>query len=381
MTHRIWQRAAVLVVVLVAAGAFAATGCEDTPEDALQRGKQALANQQLEQAHQHFEEALEADAQHVRLEARRLMATTYIERGGEQQFERAEQILEQLWEHQGFDRETDLNAHQRHIRQLMNEQFSELYEQWARSIDEHDEPQRFEQVVVAGLDRNSRDGTLNSMLVDFYRQRADRFEEEGDRIRAAQMHENIQELYQFPDTHRQSRREAQRLRREAFDDEALDRFEQHEQADLIEQGYYDPDTQALSFTLEQPLDRRLDPDDQQALEQARNTAVETLQTTLLQLVVPVAGMEAGDTDNDALAYALQRQDPVLTAHEEDFHEPGSYSLVVSLERDELFDIAFDYAEYHRTDPADAPSRDTNGEGIVIGEDIQLDTSPLDDPQQ
>lgn len=367
MTHRIWQRAAVLIAVIVVVPTLALTGCEDTPRDKLTDGKRSLADGNLEEAQRHFEAALKEDDELV--EARRLMATTYIESGD---FEAAERTLEQLWDDRGFDREGELSADERQVRQLMSEQFSELYRRWAESIDEVEYPERFEEIARTGLERNRRDSALNTMLVDFYEKRADRYVERSQPLLAAEMLERIDDLHRFPDTRRESRERARQLRRQAFGDEAVERFERELRPDLIDADNYDPQRDMIAMDVEQPLDRRLDPDDADAVDRARETAVQTLVPTLSQFAVAMAGLDTDDADTTAL------QLPELKIEREQFR-PGHYEMTVAIERESLVDMAFEYAENIRTySGADHPEA-VNGDQLAVDDlDIRLDTSAIDE---
>lgn len=365
MTHEIWKRTAAAIAVVLAAGILLSMGCENTPRDKLNDGKRALADGDLVEAEQRLEAALEADPELV--EARRLLATTYIE---DEQFEAAERELEELWDDQGFDREGELGADERQTRQLMSEQFSQLYQNWAKSVDPGDDPEQFEAIAQAGLERNSRDSTLNTMLVEFYEDWADRHVERSDKVQAAEMLERIDELHRFPDTRRESRKRAKQLRREAFEPEAVERFETELLPELEEMGAWNGDDEVISMTIGQPPDGRLDPEDEQAVEQARNTAAQTLVPTLSQYAVVMARVDSDEVETTAV------QLPQLTVEDEEFG-PGSYEMTVAMPLTELVDMAFALSEYERTDAADQPYQNADEEPLVAGDKIPLDTSPID----
>lgn len=336
-------------------------GCENSPEDELLEGRQALTEGDAERAEKHLRAAQEADSDLV--EARRMMASVKVLR---EDFEEAEEILDDLWEELKLDRERDLNSDQRRTRQLMNKQYTELYRQWAGSIDRSDEPESFSEVVERGLERNSRDGRLNSMLVDFYRQRADEYIEQNERIRAAEQLERIEDLHIFADTRRQARQEARQLRREAFFEEASTRFESDLRPNLMEGASYDPDSESIELSVEQPLDGRLDPDDDEAVDQARTMAVQTLMPTLSQFAVSLGDLEAESVD----FYGVEL--PALRIVDEEFR-PGHYDMVVVLQRDDLFDMAFEYAEYERLRPDDESRQQKEPEvGEIVIEDDRIE---------
>lgn len=367
MIHRFWQRTTGGLFVALMVVAVAAAGCEDTPEDHLADGKRALADRDLDSAQQRFEAALDAEPGLV--EARRLLATTFIRDG---EYELAEQTLRELWDDEDFDNEADLSADERQTRQLMSEHFSELYRSWGQSIDAEDQPGHFEDVVRRGLERNSRDGTLNQMLADFYETRANRFVERGEPIRAAELLERIDDLHRFPDTRRESRQRARQLRRQAFGDDARQRFEAELQAELVDTEAYDPQSETLRMTIEQPPDSRFDPDDDDAVTQARRTAVQTVAPTLTQYAIDIGDLDPEQVDPADIEL------PELTVEDEDFG-PGHYEMTVALELSGLVDMAFEMAEgIRRADNGESGAGAGVGQFNVDDGAIKLDTSAVDD---
>ena len=366
MSHRIWQYPAVWLVAATLCAGVLSMGCDDTPRAKLSEGKQALAQGDYERAAQRLAAALDEDEE--LLEARRLKATARMEAGD---YEVAERILEQLWEEGDYDDEGQLDGDERQTRQLISDQFSELYHRWAESIDLQEDPQRVEEIAWEGLKRNSRDSDLNRLLKDFYEQRADRYEEQSERLKAAEQLENIDELHRFPDTRRESRTRAEQLRREAFEEEALEQFEQRLRPDLVDNGVYDPDDQTLALVVEHPTDRGLKPEDTEAVDRARDTAVQMLMPTLWQYAAAMGGLDTDEVDDPPL------DPPQLAVEDEQFHT-ASYEMTVSMHRDDLMEMAFNYHEYRRIkaedEHPDAPQQDV----LVEQEDVELDTTALED---
>ncbi len=366
MNRRCWHWTAVVGLAVVVVATMM-VGCEDTPEAKLTEGKRALADRDLEEAERYLEAVLDVDPELV--EARRLLATTRIRAG---EFEAAERKLEALWDGEGLQYEGQLSAEERQTRQLLSEQFGQLYRRWLESIDPDDDPEKFEEIALTGLERNSRDSELNTRLVEFYEQRADRFIERGELIRAAEMLEGIDDLYRFPDIRRQARERAEGLRREAFDEEARERFEQQLQPNLVDTGAYDPETETVTMAIEQPLDRGLDPEDDDAIEQARNTAIQTLMPTLTQFVSSM-----GEVDGDEIDAGLLDV-PRMRLTDEDF-ERGDYRMTIAVDLDDVIDMAFGYVEYRRTagDEARGQRIDDDGGELAVDDAIELDTSAVD----
>lgn len=366
MSRQDWRWGVVWVAVLCL-GIGIIAGCEDSPQNKLTDAKQALASGEIDRAEERLTAAIDADPELS--EARRMMASVEMRRG---EFELAEEILEQLWADEGFDREGELNADQRQFRQLINEQFGKLYRRWAESVDAADSPERFEKIGRIGLKRNSRDSHLNSLMVEFYQERAERFVERNEKVKAAEQLEHIDELHRFPDSRRDARDRAGQLRREAFDEAARERFRDDIQADLLESDAYDPDSQTIRIAIEPPIDHRLDPGDDGALEQARATAIQSLMPTLSQFALSLAGLEPDEARLAAVEI------PALSIKEETFRA-GHYDAVFALDVDRLVEMGFAYAEADRLGLDEQVADEAAEElaDVVIGEDVELDTRAVD----
>ena len=330
------------------------TACDPTPEDQLTEAKRALASGDLDRAETRLDDLLNAYPQ--MLEARRVQADAYIRRG---EYELARDTLEALWQEQNLEQEGDLTADQRQFRQLLNDQFRKLYHQWAASIDPTEAPERFEAICLAGLERDSRDGKLNQLLVDFYQQRAERHIERNDLVGAAEQLERIDDLYQFPDVRRESRERAATLRRQAFFEEASLRFQDEVQPNLHASQIYDAEAGTLEFSLQPTLGRRIGPDDREARREARQTALQSLEPILKRLAADLAELSTADVE------ALPVEMPEIRVDDESV-QAGQYRATVKIELDELMDLAFQFHEAHRTgaEPSgleveDAPEEDSD----------------------
>ncbi len=329
-------------------------GCEDSPRDKFMDGRQALTARDADGAEKKLEAAIEADPE--LLEARRLMANVHMLRGD---FDRAEATLDRLWEEQGYAQEAELDSDDRRTRQLMNKQYTELYRQWAASIDPVENPESFEAVGQTGLERNSRDFRLAAKMVDFYQDRADRLVEANELIEAAETLERIDELRTFTDTRREANRRARELRRQAFYEEAIERFDDELRSDLIDSGAYDAETRRITMSIDQPLDRRLEPDDDEALYQAQETAIQTLLPTISQLVTAIGGFEVDELDVESIDTEDFRNRVRDRIVDEGF-EAGQYEITVAVERDELIQLAFEYGENRRQANGEVQERDSAG---------------------
>ena len=325
-------------------------GCEETPQTQLTDAKRALAAGEVDRAEDRLIAVLEVEPRSV--EARRMMASVEMRRG---EFESAEEILEQLWDDNGFAREGELNPRQRQTRQLVNEQFSKLYHHWVQSIDPAESPERFEEIARTGLKRNSRDSHLNSMMADFYEARAERLIEQNQLVLAAEHLERIDELHRFPDSRRDARERAQQLRRQAFFERATERFRRDIQPDLLAAENYDPDRQIVRIAVDPPVDHRLQPDQEGALEQARSSAVQSVMPTLTQLAASIGDLEYDQID------PVAAEVPELQIEEEQFR-PGNYEATFALHLDSLLDLGFSHSEAVRrggATPADSDDPDAD----------------------
>lgn len=324
-----------LAATLVIIGVLA--GCKEEPRDHLVEGQRALASRDMDLAEEHLELALAADPN--LLEARRLMVDVHILRGD---YAGAEAELNALWQGQGFDRDEPMSTGRRGVQRLMADQYNKLYRSWAQATDRETHPEVFEEVALKALSSKSRDTGLNEMLREFYRERADRFIDQGDKIAAAQELEKIQRLRTFPDTRREYLDQARRLRREAFFEEARGRFAADIQPDLEESGAFNAETQTVLLAIEQPVDRRLSPTSEESRAQARAMARQTLIPTLAQLAVSIGGLDAEAVDIGAMNV------PQGEIQQEQF-KVGRYDMVAAFSLESLMEMAFEYAEEQRVE--------------------------------
>lgn len=347
-----WRQRVAVGLMMIGLGA----GCKEEPRDHLIEGQRALASRDAELAEQHLEAALAAEPN--LFEARRLMVDVEIMRGD---YARAEAELNALWQARGFDREEGLSTAERGARRLMADQYNKLYRAWASDIDRESHPEVFEEVALKALSSKSRDTSVNEMLREFYRERADHFIDQGDKISAARELEKIQGLRTFPDTRQEYLDQARRLRREAFFEEARARFAEEIQPELEESGAYDAVNERILLAIEQPVDRRLSPSSEESKIQARAMARQTLIPTLAQLAVSIGGLDAETVDIGAMNV------PPGEVEQEQFRV-GRYDMVAAFTLESLMEMAFEYAEAQRrehgepttevpADPVASPAED------------------------
>lgn len=321
--------------------------CEKSAQDNMREGRGALAAGNYDVAEQRFNEALSAEP--GLFEARRLLVDVQAGRGD---FKGAESALEKLWEEEGLGAKGDLGAEQRRNRGLINDQFDRLYRRWVEAVDTTTDPETFEEVARKGLERDNRNARLNALLSEFYQERAERFVERGEKMRAAEELEKIEDLRIFADMRRQLRERAQNLRKEAFAQEARARFEEKVQPDLVESDSYDATKERIKLPVEQAVDRSLNPANDEDRQRAQALALRALVPTLAQMAVAVSGQPM---DEQALG---AMKTPKFTFDGENFRR-GRYAVVVEFSLESLIEMAFEYAEQVRTKEDEQKASDSS----------------------
>lgn len=346
-----------VLVMLVCAATF--TACESSPQDKMREARSAIVTGNADLAEERLREVLEADP--GSFEAKRLMASVHAVR---KDYERAEEALLNLWEEEGLGGEGDFTDVQRQQRVLLRDQFNDLYRRWVDHLDPAQEPEKFEEVVLKGLERDGRNTRFNALLVDFYQERADRFVERNEKIRAAEELEKINNLRTFPDIRRAARERSENLRREAFTAQARERFEENLQPELMESNSYDPEKEQVRLTISQPVDRRLDPGSDEARQQARTMATRAIAPQVAQLAIALTHTSFEDVDLSALSL------PEMSIEDENFRR-GTYEMTTVIALSNLINVAFAYSEFERTRPEESPEEPAAEEGAT-GEDAESD---------
>ena len=348
------RRSITRFMILLLSALIALSGCESSPQDKMREARGAILSGNADLAEERLQEVLAAGSEPF--EARRLMASVHVIRGD---FEKAEEALQALWAESGLDGE-GLDETQRRQRSLLRDQFNELYRRWIDALDPAGQPELFETVARKGLERDRANARLNALLVDFYNERADRFVERNEKVRAAEELEKIDGLRAFRDVRRGARERAANLRREAFGAETRARFEEKIQPDLMENDSFDAGRERIRLSVSQSVDRRLDPANDQARIQARTIATRSIAPTIAQLAISLTEIPFEEVDLSALNM------PEMSVEEENFRR-GSYEMVVVIGLENLITMAFDYAEHARTRSEEEPEEEA-GEEVAQGEE-------------
>lgn len=330
-------------------------GCKDHPKDKLREGRAALAAKNPDLAETRLNEALQADPNMI--EARRLMIDVHLLRDD---YPRAEESLLALWNNLGFDRPvTQIPPEERSNRQLMADQFNDLYRRWAENISPTEEPEKFEEVVKKGIERNPRSARLNTMLVDFYKEQAEKLLERGEKLKAAEKLEQIPDLLTLPTTRQAAITRAETLRREAFMDAALARFEAELKPDLLASQQFDAERNAVLLTLAHPVSRRLLPANPEDRAQALAQTREALTPLIAELAAKIGNLPP-DTDPAAFAelpYEIRSENFVR----------GTFTLVAAIPLTNILELSYRFHEAARLaaeqnpDNSNVPQNDTTGD--------------------
>lgn len=338
------------VFVILLSAVMVLGACESSPQDKMREARSAILSGNADLAQERLEEVLSADGESF--EARRLMANVHVIRGD---FDKAEQTLQKLWDEEGLGGDGEFSDEQRRQRVLLRDQFNELYRRWVDALDPSADPETFEAVVRKGLERDGRNTRFNALLVDFYNERADRFVERNEKVRAAEELENVEGLRTFPDIRRSARERAANLRREAFGAQARARFEEKLQPDLMESESYDASRERVRLSVSQSVDRRLDPNSDEARVQARTIATRAIAPTIAQLAIGMTEFPFEEVELSALSM------PEMAVEGENFRR-GNYEMVVVIKLEDLISMAFGYAEYERTRPEESEEEVVAEEG-------------------
>jgi hypothetical protein len=320
---RIWM----FVALALSATAW---GCKEDPMD---RARAAHAMEKADEAEEALEKVLAENPKDF--EARRLMADVHRYRG---EYEKTEDALEELWKEKGFDdEEKELSPEERARRDLLENQFNELYTAWSDAIDPEKEPEKFQEVVQAGLKWNEKSPSLNRKLVDFHLARAKKFAEEGERIKAAEQYEAILQLRTLPKQREDAKKKASELRMEAFAEQVKKRFEEEVKARLIEAELWDAETERIELEIEADVDRGLRQRNEEDLVKARKQAARAIRTAIAKLVAQVTDVE----DIVALNAAIK-----MKSGDESLRR-GKYEVTVSMTLDDVIAGAFKAQEKAR----------------------------------
>lgn len=253
------------IAALMALVSWASVACDKSPDERLRTAKVAVINDNAEVARENLEPVLEAEPDSF--QARHLMAQTLQL---EEKYAESEEKFDEIWEDEELDGD-DLSSSKQSAKEDLEEDMVELYINWAESLDAEEEPDKFEEVAKKGLELEPQKPDLNSMLLDFYKERGKAALDEGEKEKAATYFEGVLDLRGVrPVEHQEAREKSHELRFEVNREELESYFEEEGRAKLEEDDLYDADEEVVSVTVEQSIEEL----EEAANKQAKKAAEE-----------------------------------------------------------------------------------------------------------
>lgn len=336
-----WRWLRGLFAACILATAVVTVGCEKGPKEQLRTAQAAVLAEKPDVAEDNLKAVLKADPDNV--EARRLMAQVHKLRD---QYAKAEEELNKLWADLGFDKEgAELSTEQRRQEQLIRDDFTELYREWAEAIDPKENPEKYEEVLRSGLKFDEKNPRLNSMLVEFYELRGEKLVEQGKKAEAADVFEKILELRTLPQKREQATERASNLRFEAHRDKALAYFNEKAKPKLIEQERWDEEAKAVVLSVEKDMPRGFNPKNEEQVGAARQAMFAELAGELQKIIVDATGISA-----DANFKVLNRPSNLQMLQENVVDEEvdrRDYTLTAKLPIEQVLKLGYEVREATR----------------------------------
>jgi len=323
--------ATILTILAVSALGGVGTGCK---EDPMMRARASHATERADEAEAALKQVLAEKPEDF--EARRLMADVHRFRGD---YARTETELKKLWEEKQFGDETkEFPPNERAQRDLLENQFNELYMKWADSLEDGTkEPDLYARVLRSGLEWNPKSPTLNRKLVDFHLARAQGAEKEGRKLDAALEYEKILQLRTMPQQRKEAQEKSENLRREAFVDEAQKRFQETLKPELLAAQQWNEEAKKIVVRVEAEVDKKLRDRKEEDLPTAREQANPAIREAIAKMVARVSGL-----DEAAAARTVVKVDS-----SDESLKRGKYQVTVAMSVDDVITPAFDTHEKAR----------------------------------
>lgn len=297
------------------------------------RARAAHATERADQAEAALEKVLAEKPGDF--EARRMMADVHRFRG---EFEKTENALDELWKEKNFGDDTkELAPEERAQRDLLENQYNELYASWSDALDPAKEPEKFAKVVKRGLERSPKSAQLNRKLVEFYFARGKELAEAGDKLAAAQAYEEVQQLRALPAQRKDAAQKALDLRKEAFAAKVKSHFDAAAKAKLVEAERWDAENERIVLRVQTDVDRRLRQSDDEDLATARKSSAAPIRLAIAEVVQLVAEVSA----------EVAAATGVKIASGDESLKRGKYEVSVSMTLDDIIEGAFKSREKAR----------------------------------
>lgn len=234
--------------------ALSLSACEKTGKELLREASTSIAQKKPDEAEKTLALALKRDPSLLG-NVQRQQSRVYVMR---KEYDQAERVLLERWNDQSLDTK-DLNTKQKQERQLLADLLTDLYRTWAESIDAKAQPKKYEEVLTKGIKRDANNPRLNTLLVDFYFEHAEKLIQQKSKADAAAMLDKIYELRTTPQRRAESKTRASNLRVEVYNDATQARFDETIKPKLVEENRYDETRRLVLFPIESDVDRRLKP--------------------------------------------------------------------------------------------------------------------------
>lgn len=266
------------LLALLILGSFA---CK---EDPMREGMAAVLGGNPNLAKTSFEKVLKADPKNV--EARRMMAEVHRLN---KDYHLAEEQLQTLLEESREDQSPEAKT----FRKRVDQQLTDIYSEWVDTLDPTQDPARFEEITKRGLDHNPRSNRLNTLLVEFYLERADRLVEKGDKAGAAQALEEVSKYPGLPTQRADAQQRARNLKLEVFT-ETVDAHIKGKEEEWASSQRWDAARKTLSQRLRAEVDRRLNPRNDEHVKTAEAALNEKLGEARVALMAELTGVDFKD---------------------------------------------------------------------------------------
>lgn len=306
------------------------TGCE---EDPMRQGMAAVLSGNAEVAEASFKKVLKADPKNA--EARRMMAEVHRLK---KDYPLAEEVVRQLLLEHGLDGERALTTEEKSLKKRLDQQLNEIYTEWVETLNPTQDAEKFEEIAKRGVAHNPRSTRINTLLVEFYFDRAERLIEKGDKEGAATALENVSLYPGLPEQRSEAQTRAGNLRLEIFGEAVQGRVEANQSKWQTESRWVDT-RKALQTRVTLAVDRKLNPKVEADLVEAKKLALPQVRTATIALVEELTGVAIDPTTGVKHHVA-----------DESFVR-GEYAVNVMVSVDEAKRLAFE-AQKTKKAPAD-----------------------------
>lgn len=228
--------------------------CEKTGKELLREASTSIAQKKPDEAEKTLAQALKRDPS-LKGNVLRQQSHVHVMR---KEYDQAERVLLERWNNQGLDSK-DLNTKKKQERQLLADLLTDLYRTWAESIDAKAQPKKYEEVLTKGIKRDANNPRLNTLLVDFYFDHAEKLIQQKSKAEAADMLDKIYPLRIAPQRRAESKTRASNLRIEVYNEATQARFDETIKPELVKSSRYDESHRLVLFPVESDVDRRLRP--------------------------------------------------------------------------------------------------------------------------